>query len=82
MRPRRTPQSNSVFRLPGGTEDNDLWVEKGQIDGEAVIRSLWVPTEEERRAIAEGANLELVTWGAGTPPVSLATTGKRPGRGK
>lgn len=73
MRPHRTHFSNTVYRLPGGTEDNDLWVEVGPADEGAgeLLRSCWVPTAEERRAIAEGANVELIVWGSAHPPVAL-----------
>lgn len=80
MKPRRTPTSNRVFRLPGGTEDNDLWVREDQDEvGAPLICSVWVPTDEERRAIARGDNIELAVWGTGTPPVSLAVTTEQPG---
>jgi hypothetical protein len=69
MKPRRTHLSNQVFSLRGGNEDNDLWLYN---DGEH-LRSCWVPSEEERRAIAEGANVELIVWGQGTPPVAIRT---------
>lgn len=81
MKPRRTPSSNTVFSLPGGTEDNDLWVRRDVLAGEPVICSVWVPTDEERAAIAGGANIELIVWGEGTPPVALRTTPEQPGRG-
>lgn len=72
MKPRRTVVSNGVFRLDGGTEDNDLWVthypDEGGLD--TVIGSTWQPTDEERAAIAAGANIELLVWG-GQPPVAL-----------
>ena len=72
MRPRRTWFSNQVFRLLGGNEDNDLWVHRDQAaDGSPIIRSCWVPTDDERAAIADGANVELCVWGAGPPPVSM-----------
>lgn len=72
MKPRRTHLSNQVFRLPGGTEDNDLWVYLDQhTDGSPLIRSCWVPTDEEREAIVAGANIELIVWGAGHPPVAM-----------
>jgi hypothetical protein len=75
VRPRRTHESNGVFRLDGGTEDNDLWVTHGTAeDGVPVVCSVWEPTEDERRQLAEGANLELVVWGGGTPPVALGLT--------
>lgn len=76
MRPRRTHDSNRVYRLAGGTEDNDLWVQE-TFDSEnpsvPVICSVWEPTPEERHAIANGANIELAVWG-GQPPVALQTT--------
>jgi hypothetical protein len=73
LKPRRTHLANFVFRLDGGTEDNDLWVHKGtDANGYPVIRSCWVPTDEERAAIATGANIELAVWGTDHPPVMLA----------
>lgn len=74
MRPRRTHRSNQVFRLQGGTEDNDLWVELTTSDEGPCIRSVWELTDDERRRVAEGENVYLVTWGRGTPPVALGVT--------
>jgi hypothetical protein len=72
VKPRRTVYSNQVFRLPGGTEDNDLWVQLDHhVDGSPLIRSTWVPTDEEREAIARGSNIELTVWGSGHPPVAM-----------
>lgn len=72
MKPRRTHYSNQVFGLPGGNEDNDLWVMLDQHEtGTPLIRSCWVPTDEERAAIAAGSNIELVVWGPGHPAVSM-----------
>jgi hypothetical protein len=72
MRPRRTPNSNCVFRLEGGTEDNDLWLQRASdAAGDPVLCSCWVPTDEERRQISAGANVELVLWGDGHPPVLM-----------
>jgi len=86
VKARRTVRSDFVFRLPGGTEDNDLWVErKADTDDRPVMSSTWEPTDEEREAIANGANLELMIWGAGHPPVFLGITdvalGKAPESG-
>jgi hypothetical protein len=71
MRPRRTPTSDAVFRLPGGNEDNDLWVE--HVDGQAgpALESIWELTPDERRVISEGGCVRLVVWGGGTPPVAV-----------
>jgi hypothetical protein len=75
MKARRTVRSTTVFRLPGGTEDNDLWVEPvADEGGHPILSSTWEPTEDERLAIAKGANVELLVWGEGTPPVALRTT--------
>jgi hypothetical protein len=86
MRPRRTVTSSQVFRLEGGTEDNDLWVTLyGPEDDTAdapCIGSTWVPTEKEREEIAAGANIELVVFGTGHPPVTMRLStyalGKKP----
>ena len=75
MRPRRTHQSTRVFRLPGGTEDNDLWVYDLEDEhGFHVIASVWKPTDEERVAIANGENIRLLIWGDGIPPMAMSTT--------
>lgn len=81
MKPRRTPSSNQVFRLEGGTEDNDLWVRHALEAGVPTINSVWELTDEERAAIAAGANIELTVWGTGTPPVALRTTDEPLGKG-
>lgn len=76
VKPRRTHESNRVYRLPGGTEDNDLWVTEtfdSERPEQQVIVSVWEPSPEERAAIAAGANLELAVWGE-QPPVALGTT--------
>ncbi|MEA2495536.1 MAG: hypothetical protein QOJ29_3447 [Thermoleophilaceae bacterium] len=75
MRPRRTVNSNSVFKLQGGTEDNDLWVQRDKLDGiEDVIISTWVPSDDERQRIANGENVDLIVWGHGHPPVAMRVT--------
>lgn len=69
MRPRRIAASNRVYRLEGGTEDNDLWVE--QDEAEQTITSTWELDDDDRAAIAAGGTIDLVVWGTGTPPVAL-----------
>lgn len=77
MRPRRTHYSDVVFRLEGATEDNDLWAERAvDEDGMHVLLSTWQPTDQERAAIAAGANVELALWSVGHPPVSVVVTDK------
>jgi hypothetical protein len=81
MRARRTHNTKRVFHLPGGTEDNDLWVydlDDGR--GNHVIASVWEPTEEERKRLAEGWNIRLLVWGDGIPPFAMDTTDEPLGR--
>lgn len=77
--PKKTPWSNSVFKLEGGTEDNDLWTQRAlDADMNPIIASVFVPTDEQREAIANGRNIELVIWGDEQPPVALLVTPKAP----
>lgn len=75
MQPVKTEKSNFVYLGP--TDDiADLPCERvtevveDRVHG--VVYSVWEPTEEERRAIADGANIKLGIWGMHPiPPVSL-----------
>lgn len=88
MKARRTPSSNSVFRLPGGTEDNDLHVRRGvgldtlveddPCAGDPYVASVWEPDPEERAALATGSNVELVILGVGVPPLLMRVTPEQP----
>lgn len=81
MRPRRTHNSTRVFRLLGGTEDNDLWVyDLADDDGDNVICSVWVPSLEEREAIANGYNIRLMSWGTSIPPYAIDITDEKLGK--
>lgn len=72
MRPRRVPGYHGVFLLPGGTEDNDLFVKRSRdADGAPWSESVWELTEEERLGIANGGTIELRVYGSGHPPVSM-----------
>lgn len=70
MKPRRTPDSTTVFFL-GGNEDNDLWLKQGSTDGEPWLESVWELTDRERGEVTAGATIVLRTWGTGTPPLAL-----------
>lgn len=75
MRARRFRGADQVIRLEGGTEDNDLWARVDRLsDGTPMITSVWVPTDEERLAIAAGANIELIVLAVRTPPIAMAVT--------
>jgi hypothetical protein len=81
VRARRTHFTKRVFRLPGGTEDNDLWVyDIADDSGNNVIASVWEPTPEERERIAKGWNIRLLVWGHGIPPLAVDTTDEPLGR--
>lgn len=73
VRQKKTPTTNHVFELPGGNEDNSLFVEVHLDDQQRpVITSVWELNDRERAQIAEGATIELHVWGKGTPPVALS----------
>lgn len=73
MRPTQTKNTTAIFRLPGGTEENNLAVEyKVGEGGERVMASVWTLSDDERAKIAAGGMVELMVWGAGHPPVALA----------
>lgn len=91
MQARKTPSSNSTYRLAGGTEDNDLPTRVGVVGDEHVevplndpglgmpyVASVWEPDQDERAALATGlANIELVILGE-QPPVIVRTTREQP----
>lgn len=81
MKGRRTHNSTRVFRLPGGNEDNDLWVcDLVDSRGNHIIGSVWEPTKKEREAIANGENIRLLVWGSGIPPMAIDTTDEELGK--
>lgn len=84
MRARRTERTDKVLRLPGGTEDNDLWFYIETFDDEVLgvvpaICSVWVPSDEERKAIAEGQNIRLIVFADHFNPTTIDITDERIG---
>lgn len=72
MQPVHVAEANVVFKLPGGSSENDLPVEAARDEqGEHVLISTWEPDDDERAAIAAGANLQVLIWGTQHPPVAL-----------
>jgi hypothetical protein len=73
MDPIKTNRSNFVYKGP--TPDiGDLACERTTESGTPVVYSVWEPSEEERRAIAEGGYVKLGIWGMEPiPPVSVRT---------
>lgn len=77
MKPRRTPTTDVVYRHPQGNEDNDLWCQRVEA---GLVRSVWVPDDDERKAISEGGNVELWIYNEPIPPVAMTVTKEQPGR--
>lgn len=71
MKPVKVPITNAVFKLSGGTEENDLPINKTTLNGQEVLRSFWKLEPYELEAIKQGAMIELTVWGTQHPPVSL-----------
>lgn len=68
--PIRTAASNLVMRGP--TRDvGDAWTELESDRGRPVTFLTWTLTDDERAAIADGANLRMGVWQYPMPPVSL-----------
>ena len=72
MRPVQTARSNVVYMAPPHAPDvADLHCERLQ---PGVIRSVWVPDADERRLIAQGANVALWSFVEPHPVVQLEVT--------
>lgn len=68
LKPRRTVHSTNCYALEGANEDNSLWVhEDSDSAGSPIFRSTWVLTDEQRKKIAEGSNVEVILWEAQIP---------------
>ena len=72
MKPVRTITSNLVYTGPMGVGDLHCQrVEAG------LIRSVWYPDADQRKAIAEGANVALWVYTEPIPPVAVTVTGEQ-----
>lgn len=74
MKPVRTRTSNCTYLGP--REDiGDLPCERVRYDdGDRVVYAVYELTDEDRKAIADGANVKLGIWTEPIPPVSLRVT--------
>lgn len=69
--------------LPQEEREHSLWTyyetfEDESLGGEAqAIVSVWVPSFEEREAIAAGANIRLISFSRRTPPVTMDVSGEK-----
>jgi hypothetical protein len=71
-----TETTTSVFKLPGGTDENDLPVEHTvSEEGQPILLSTWELDEEERKLVASGSKIQLLLWGQGHPPVAIRVEG-------
>jgi hypothetical protein len=71
--PVRTASSNFVYRGPR-PDIGDAWVRR---EPGHQVYMVWQPSDEERAAIAAGANVELGIFMEPIPPVSLNVTTER-----
>lgn len=72
MRPVRSAFTNAIFKLEGGTDENDLPIEKTHdADENEILVSTWEVTPQEAQQIVKGKRIELVIWGTEHPAVAL-----------
>lgn len=74
MKPIKTNHTDKVFKLIGGAEENDLWVDADR--QQKTLTSTWHPDESDLAILNAGGSIELCVWGFGHPPVSLAVAEK------
>lgn len=82
MKAVKTENSDHNFGPPEGTPEGEILDLPCQkiMDGDKVdaIRSVWEISDDERKMIANGANIELDVWWIGAfPPVRLRVTGEK-----
>jgi len=72
VKPVRTAFTNVLFKLEGGSEENDLPAEKTHdADEKDVLVTTWEVSPQEATQIAKGKRIELIVWGEEHPPVAL-----------
>ena len=82
MKPAHFDGETAVFhvieegQVVAGTE-LPLLHERDELTGQMTLTSVWELDDEERELVANGANIELRTWGGATPPVSLAVSARQ-----
>lgn len=76
MKPVETDTTNTVFKLQGGTEENDLPIlSTDGGDHGPTLTSFWRLDGHERRIIAEGGRVVLTVFGRAHPPVLISIVG-------
>lgn len=66
--------TESVYRLAGGNEDNDLFADVTQPCEEVptgIVTSYWLPDESELGVLLRGGHVELAVYSVPPPPVAL-----------
>lgn len=72
MKPVRTVDTNMLYKRPADQpQHGDLPCVR---EGEGLITSTWWLTDDEREAIANGANIRMTQYGEPIHPVELALT--------
>lgn len=76
MNPTDFPEATKTFTKPEGWTDEQctpLHVHEGMFGTEHILLSRWMPTEQEKKDIADGKPVWLTIFGTGHPPVALFT---------
>lgn len=75
MKPAHTEHTNRTYKLRGGTDENDLpTYQHFTQSGHLITSSVWVPTDAQRKAIADGENIRLNIFGNRIAPCAIDTT--------
>lgn len=76
MKPVRTPWTNSLYKLEGGTDENDLPIEKTHdADEHPVLVSTWEVSPQEAQEIVKGKRIQVIIWGEEHPPIAVILEG-------
>lgn len=79
MRPTQHPSNNGILRAPAGATVEECRLlaitRVTYADGTPAVQSYWELTDAERKAIAEGAKVQLSCWGNTHPPVWIGVDG-------
>ncbi len=77
MTPTNFPEATQLLGRPSDMNDEEcgaLPICRGTLGGFPVVVSQWMPSDEERAAIAAGAPVVLHVIGSTQPPVLLSTS--------
>jgi hypothetical protein len=72
MESKQTKSCSIIFKLEGGTKENDLHGYRTlDTNNNIVSCGVFTPNEEERIEIANGARIVVAIWGKTVPPMNV-----------